>query len=60
MEINQMTEQQLLDEASRRGYTIRDAPRLAGVEGKRIGGAHGPDDWQNKANNRLYEIQISR
>ena len=60
MEINQfdmMTQDEIIAEALRRGYTVRDTPA-----GKRLGGskiASGPDEWMNAANVRLWQIQTA-
>ncbi len=58
-----MTEREIVEQAREKGYTIRDAPRLGGAPGIRIGGSkekYGPDHWMNDANVRLYEFQLIR
>lgn len=50
-----MTQDEIIAEAQRRGYTIWDV-----FYGKWIGGSKmtsGPDKWMNAANNRLWQLQ---
>ena len=61
--LRNMTPSQIVAEAMRRGYTIREAPAHYPVPGLRIGGSkakHGPDGWMNDANVRLWEIQTQQ
>lgn len=65
MDIDSASQEDLLAEVIRRGYTVRDLPmsdnpRVFRRDGKRIGGSGefvGPDRWMNAVNVRLWEIQ---
>lgn len=66
MELTQfdtMTEQEIIEQARQRGYSVRDAPAHYATPGKRIGGSKvttGADKWMNAANVRLWESQTGR
>lgn len=59
-ELSHMAEMEIIAEARRRGYTVRNAPSHYKNPGYRIGGTKvvdGPDEWMNAANVRLWQIQ---
>lgn len=49
--LDSMTEEEILQEAERRGYTIRQTNK-----GSRIGGSTEYDEWMNAANVRLWQL----
>ena len=62
-QFDSMAEAEIIAEARRRGYTVRDAPAHYEKPGYRIGGSKvvdGPDEWMNAANNRLWQIQTGQ
>jgi hypothetical protein len=61
--LRSMTPSQIVAEAMRRGYTVRDAPAHYPVPGLLIGGSkakRGSDGWMNDANVRLWKIQTQQ